>query len=195
MHSFNENITVELKNGNTTVTFNDGNGEEITSLNDLTPKNTSGLVCRVDGNTIVLKAKTVLTFKNRNNNGNIEGQFVYSEFDDNIIYKPNANGWYNPKSQSISLSESCKLVNLQVHPGEKNTINPQDNLPAAEQTKQYTIIMDNTAPVVSVSSAIEGWTNANKVEITGSVSDPNEEKNPSSGASYVVWSTGKLTAD
>ena len=195
LHSFNENITVELKNGNTTVTFNDGNGEEITSLNDLTPKNTSGLVCRVDGNTIVLKAKTVLTFKNRNNNGNIEGQFVYSEFDDNIIYKPNANGWYNPKSQSISLSESCKLVNLQVHPGEKNTINPQDNLPAAEQTKQYTIIMDNTAPVVSVSSAIEGWTNANKVEITGSVSDPNEEKNPSSGASYVVWSTGKLTAD
>ena len=195
LHSFNENITVELKNGNTTVTFNDGNGEEITSLNDLTPKNTSGLVCRVDGNTIVLKAKTVLTFKNRNNNGNIEGQFVYSEFDDNIIYKPNANGWYNPKSQSISLSESCKLVNLQVHPGEKNTINPQDNLPAAEQTKQYTIIMDNTAPDVSVSSAIEGWTNANKVEITGSVSDPNEEKNPSSGASYVVWSTGKLTAD
>lgn len=195
LHSFNENITVELKNGNTTVTFNDGKGEEITSLNDLTPKNTSGLVCRVDGNTIVLKAKTVLTFKNRNNNGNIEGQFVYSEFDDNIIYKPNANGWYNPKSQSISLSESCKLVNLQVHPGEKNTINPQDNLPAAEQTKQYTIIMDNTAPVVSVSSAIEGWTNANKVEITGSVSDPNEEKNPSSGASYVVWSTGKLTAD
>lgn len=195
LHSFNENITVELKNGNTTVTFNDGNGEEITSLNDLTPKNTSGLVCRVDGNTIVLKAKTVLTFKNRNNNDNIEGQFVYSEFDDNIIYKPNANGWYNPKSQSISLSESCKLVNLQVHPGEKNTINPQDNLPAAEQTKQYTIIMDNTAPVVSVSSAIEGWTNANKVEITGSVSDPNEEKNPSSGASYVVWSTGKLTAD
>ena len=195
LHSFNENITVELKNGNTTVTFNDGKGEEITSLNDLTPKNTSGLVCRVDGNTIVLKAKTVLTFKNRNNNGNIEGQFVYSEFDDNIIYKPNANGWYNPKSQSISLSESCKLVNLQVHPGEKNTINPQDNLPAAEQTKQYTIIMDNTAPFVSVSSAIEGWTNANKVEITGSVSDPNEEKNPSSGASYVVWSTGKLTAD
>ena len=195
LHSFNENITVELKNGNTTVTFNDGNGEEITSLNDLTPENTSGLVCRVAGNTIVLKAKTVLTFKNRNNNGNIEGQFVYSEFDDNIIYKPNANGWYNPKSQSISLSESCKLVNLQVHPGEKNTINPQDNLPAAEQTKQYTIIMDNTAPVVSVSSAIEGWTNANKVEITGSVSDPNEEKNPSSGASYVVWSTGKLTAD
>ena len=196
LHSFNENITVELKNGNTTVTFNDGNGEEITSLNDLTPENTSGLVCRVAGNTIVLKAKTVLTFKNRNTNtGNLEGQFVYSEFDNAIVHKPNENGWYNPKSQSISLSESCKLVNLQVHPGEKNTINPQDNLPAAEQTKQYTIIMDNTAPVVSVSSAIEGWTNANKVEITGSVSDPNEEKNPSSGASYVVWSTGELTAD
>lgn len=185
LYSFKDNVKVQIKNGKNSIVFNGGEGTpELNSLSELNNSNTDGLVVKTAGNTIVLKSGSKIIFTNRNNK-NIELQFVYSEFD-----RVNENGWYNPRSSSVTVSKSFELTNVQVKPNDRNTINPQDAIKASAQPVKYTIVIDNEVPEIEVSKSEIEWTNANNVEITGTVTDKNEEKNPSSGLSYIVWSKG-----
>lgn len=185
LYSFKDNVKVQIKNGKNSIVFNGGEGTpELNSLSELNNSNTDGLVVKTAGNTIVLKSGSKIIFTNRNNK-NIEMQFVYSEFD-----RVNENGWYNPRSSSVTVSKSFELTNVQVKPNDRNTINPQDAIKASAQPVKYTIVIDNEVPEIEVSKSEIEWTNANNVEITGTVTDKNEEKNPSSGLSYIVWSKG-----
>ena len=61
--------------------------------------------------------------------------------------------------------------------------------------KKIQIVIDKTAPEVKPEHTMFGWTNADKVTISGSVSDENTEKNPSSGLNYVVWNKGVALTD
>ncbi|WP_294953158.1 carboxypeptidase-like regulatory domain-containing protein [uncultured Eubacterium sp.] len=185
LYSFKDNVKLEIKNGTKSIVFNDGTNE-LNSISELNSSNTDGLVVKTVGNTIVLKSGSQIVFTNQNKdkrgrNQNIELQFVYSQF------KTNDNGWYNPRSSSVTVSKSFELTNVQVKPNDRNTINPQDAIKASDQPVKYTIVIDNDVPEISVSESEFKWTNANNVEITGTVTDKNEEKNPSSGLSYIVW--------
>lgn len=194
LYSFKENVKVEIKNGKDkkSIVFNDGT-TELNSLGELNNNNTDGMVIKTEGNTIVLKSGSEIIFTNKNvnkwnSNYNIELQFVYSQFK-----RMNDKGWYNPSSSQVIVSESCELSNIQVHTKnqEKNTINPEDKIPALEQPIKYTIIIDNNKPEVSLTKSELDWINSNNVNITGTASDINAAQNPSSGLSHIVWSKGK----
>lgn len=185
LYSFKDNVKLEIKNGTKSIVFNDG-ANELNSISELKSSNTDGLVVKTEGNTIVLKSGSEIVFTNKNKdkrgrNQNIELQFVYSQFE------TNDKGWYNPRSNSVIVSKSCELTNVQVKPNDRNTINPQDAIKASEQPIKYTIVIDNDVPEISVPESEFKWTNANNVEITGTVTDKNEEKKPSSGLAYIVW--------
>lgn len=195
IYSFSDNVKVVIANGDTTVEFNTTDSNVLSSFDDLTPENTKNILISKNGETFVFKKGTKITLinKNLNRRGNprdLELQIVKDKSDSS--YGSNAKGWYNPKTTYVQIEQSCIITNVQVQDGDKNTINIQvdangNEIDPSKYTKRYAFVFDQVAPEITNATA-PGWTNADSVTITGTVTDKNTDKNPSSGLSYVVWS-------
>lgn len=92
------------------------------------------------------------------------------------------------RTQTWKITESTLITKIEVYNGRK-----WENVTL---DKNIQIVIDTKDPVVNPDSAELAWTNNDNVTISGSVTDENTSKNPSSGLSYIVWSKdATLTED
>lgn len=110
---------------------------------------------------------------------------IHYEGDSKLNGEPKYQGW----NTSHILSRSKVIDSLQVKTGKRGN---EINLNLGEDDAKIIIVIDNTSPEVFVSKSEIDWTNADNVNITGTVSDTNTAQNPSSGLSHIVWSKDSL---